>query len=299
MPPNARVVRSSCSGCHGVCQVLVHMEGDRVVKVTGDPDSPTSRGYICPKGAAAPEMLYHKDRLTHPLRRAGERGENRWERVSWDEAISEMVERFDRVRRESGTEYFAMAQGTGRPYTEFTIRFADAFGTPNFVSPGHNCFLPRVIASIITLGALPIADIYGFGGTMPACVMNWGCNHTETGAADGMCGAMFKRALKQAKKVIVVDPRRIGPAEIADYWLQLRPGSECALALAMINVIIGEDLYDHEFVEKYGFGFDRLAGHVRPFTPEWAEPITRVKRVLDPRRGEDLCNNEARVHPVG
>ena len=280
MSPTTRVVRSSCRGCHGVCQVLVHMEGDRVVRVAGDPDSPTSRGYICPKGAAAPEILYHKDRLTHPLKRAGMRGENRWERISWEEAISEITERLDRVRWESGTEYFALAQGTGRPYTEYTNRFANAFGTPNFVSPGHNCFLPRVIASSITVGALPVADIYGFGGEMPACVMNWGCNHTETGAADGMCGAMFKKALKQARKVIVVDPRRIGPAETADYWLQLRPGSECALALAMINVIISEDLYDHEFVEKYGFGFDRLAGHVRPFTPEWAAPVTRVSASL-------------------
>jgi anaerobic selenocysteine-containing dehydrogenase len=272
----ARVVRSSCRGCHGVCQVLVHIEGDRIVKVKGDPDSPTSRGYLCPKGAAAPEILYHKDRLTYPLKRAGRRGESRWERVSWDEAISGMVERLDRVRRESGSEYFAMAQGTGRPYTEFTIRFANAFGTPNFVGPGHLCYLPRVIASNITLGGLPIVDIYGFGGRTPACIMNWGCNHTETGAADGMCGSMFNRALRKAQKVIVVDPRRIGPAETADHWLQLRPGSECALALAMINVIITEEIYDHEFVEKYGFGFDRLAAHVRPFTPEWAEPVTRV-----------------------
>jgi len=271
-----RVVRTSCRGCHGVCQVLVHMEGDRVVRVAGDPDSPTSRGYLCPKGAAAPEILYHKGRLTHPLRRAGERGQNKWERISWDEAISEMVDRLDRIRRESGTEYFAMAQGTGRPYTEYTNRFAQAFGAPNFLSPGHNCFLPRVILSRITAGALPIADIYGFGGDMPACVMNWGCNHTETGASDGMCGAMFKRAFMQARKKIVVDPRRIGLAEKADYWLQLKPGSECALALAMMNVIIGEDLYDHEFVEQYGFGFDRLVDHVRPFTPEWAHSITRI-----------------------
>ncbi len=145
------------------------------------------------------------------MKRAGKRGENKWARISWDEAISEIADRLDRVRRESGTEYFAMAQGTGRPYTEYTNRFAHAFGTPNFISPGHNCFLPRVIASTITAGALPIADIYGFGGEMPACVMNWGCNHTETGAADGMCGAMFKRAFMQAKKKIVVDPRRIGP----------------------------------------------------------------------------------------
>ena len=277
MSSSARVIRSSCRGCHGVCQVLVRMKGDRVVKVTGDPDSPTSRGFLCPKGAAAPEMLYHKNRLTHPVRRAGARGENKWERVSWDEAISDMVERMDRIRRESGSEYFAIAQGTGRPYTEFTIRFANAFGTPNFVSPGHLCYIPRVVGSILTLGALPISDIYGFGGKTPACIMNWGCNSTETGAEDGMCGAMFKRALKKAEKVIVVDPRRIGPAEKADYWLQLRPGSECALALAMINTIITEDLYDHEFVENYSFGFDRLAEHIRPFTPEWAAPITRVK----------------------
>ncbi len=142
--------------------------------------------------------------------------------------------------------------------------------------PGHNCFLPRVILSTLTAGGLPIADIYGFGGEMPACVMNWGCNHTETGASDGMCGRLFKRAFMQAKKKIVVDPRRIGLAEKADYWLQLKPGSECALALAMINVVIGEDLYDHEFVEKYGFGFDRLADHVRPFTPEWAGLIAAI-----------------------
>jgi anaerobic selenocysteine-containing dehydrogenase len=208
------------------------------------------------------------------------RGDNRWKKISWDEAIAEITERLDRVRRESGTEYVALAQGTGRPYTEFTTRFANAFGTPNFVSPGHNCFLPRMIASGITVGDRPITDIYGFGGAMPACVMNWGCNHTETGASDGMCGAMFKQALKQAKKVIVVDPRRIGPAETADYWLQLRPGSECALALSMINVIISEGLYDHEFVEKYGFGFDRLTEHVRSFTPEWAAPITCVNKSL-------------------
>jgi anaerobic selenocysteine-containing dehydrogenase len=89
------VVRTSCRGCHGVCQVLVHMEKERVVKVAGDPESPTSRGFLCPKGSAAPEVLYHPDRLKYPLRRAGARGENKWERISWDEAIAEMVEHFD------------------------------------------------------------------------------------------------------------------------------------------------------------------------------------------------------------
>ena len=276
MVPENGVIRSSCRGCHGVCQVLVHMENGKVSKVTGDPNGLTSKGFICPKGIASPEVLYHPDRLATPLRRAGKRGENKWDAISWDEAIDEMVDRFDAIRKESGSEYLAVAQGTGRPYTEFTMRFANAFGTPNFVGPGHLCYLPRIIAAQITLGGLPVSDIYGYGGKTPACILIWGCNLTETGAADGMCSGMLRRAMQRAEKVIVVDPRRTGAAASADHWLQLRPGSECALALAMINVIITEKLYDKVFVQKYTSGFDALDQHVRSFTPDWAEPITRV-----------------------
>ena len=220
-----RVEQSACRMCHGVCQVLVHMEGDRVVKITGDPDSPTSRGYLCPKGAASPQLLYHPDRITHPLRRAGKRGENKWQRVSWDEALDEMADRLSAIKKESGSEYFAMMQGTGRPYTGFTARFANAFGTPNFTSSTHICYFPRVIASVFTLGQLPVCDVYGFGGESPACVVVWGCNVTYAGASDGMCGGMVQRAIQSARKVIVVDPRRIGPANKADHWLQVTAGN--------------------------------------------------------------------------
>ena len=271
------MVRSACRGCHGVCQVFVHLDGDKVVKITGDPDSPTSRGYLCPKGAASVELLYHPNRLTYPLRRAGKRGENKWERISWDAALDEMAEKLGTIKKESGSEYFGMMQGTGRPYTGFTTRFANAFGTPNFTGVAHLCYFPRWIASLFTLGQLPICDVYGFGGQMPACIVIWGCNVTQTGASDGMCGGMVQRALRKAKKVIVVDPRRIGPAEKADHWLQLRPGTDGALALAMLNVIISENLVDREFVDNYTSGFDKLVEHVRPFTPEWAAPITRLK----------------------
>lgn len=276
MSSETRVVRSACRGCHGICQVFVHLDGDRVVQVRGDPDSPTSRGYLCPKGQAAPKLLYHPDRLTHPLRRVGRRGENRWKRISWDEALHEISDKFTKIKNESGAEFVAIYQGTGRPHIEWTERFANAFGTPNFVGPAHLCFIPRVIASNITMGRLPVCDIYGFGGEMPACIMVWGCNITETGASDGMCGGMFSRALNQADKVIVVDPRRIRAAEKADHWLQLRPGTDGALALAMINTIIVEDLIDHDFVDNYTIGFEKLVQHVRGFTPEWAEPITSV-----------------------
>ncbi|OGP59540.1 MAG: dehydrogenase [Deltaproteobacteria bacterium RBG_13_61_14] len=272
-----RVVKSACRMCHGVCQVLVHLDGDRVIKVTGDPDSLTSKGYLCPKGAASPELLYHPDRLKYPLRRAGQRGENKWQRISWDEALDEMAARLTMIKKDSGSEYFGMMQGTGRPYTGFTTRFANAFGTPNFTGVAHLCYFPRWIASLGTLGQLPVADVYGFGNRGPECIVIWGCNITHTGASDGMCGGRVERALRQAKKIIVIDPRRIGPADRADHWLQLRPGTDGALALAMLHVVIAEELYDHEFVEKYTNGFEKLRVHVRPFTPEWAAPITRLK----------------------
>ncbi len=272
-----RIVRTACRGCHGVCQVFVHVdETGTVRRVTGDPDSATSRGYLCPKGAAGPEVLYHPDRLTRPLRRKGPRGGGQWETISWEEALSEIAGVFDTVRRESGSEYLAMCQGTGRPYTEFTARFLNAFGSPNFAGPGHNCFLPRVISSTLTVGWLPVPDIYGRGGRMPACILVFGNNAASSGAADGLCGGMIKRAMKVAHEVIVVDPRRTAVAASASRFLQLRPGSECALVLAMLHVIIGENLCCHDFVDRYCSGFEELAAHVKPFTPEWAEPLTRV-----------------------
>ena len=260
-----RIIRSACRGCHGVCQVLVHMEGDRVIKVTGDPDSPTSRGYLCPKGASAPELLYHPDRLKYPLRRAGNRGENRWDRISWDEALGEMTEKFEKIKREDGPAYVALAQGTGRPYMNLSLRFANAFGTPNFVAVAHICYAPRQLAGLVTLGQMPVTDVYGFGGEFPSCLVIWGCNVTETGASDGMCGGMIRRALAKARKVIVVDPRRIGPAEKADHWLQIRPGTDGSLALAMIHTMITEDLYDHDFVNNYTDGFDDSKGAHQTF----------------------------------
>lgn len=277
-----RIVRSACRMCHGVCQVLVHLEGEKVVKVTGDPESPVSCGYICAKGAASPELLYHPDRILRPLKRAGKRGENLWVPVSWEDALGEMAERLLSIKQDSGSEYFGMTQGTGRPYENIYNRFANAFGTPNFTAPAHLCYLPRILVSLFTLGfpLMPICDVYHHEGSRdPACVVIWGCNLTGPlghDSSDGMCGGMLSKAMKKARKVIVIDPRRISPAEKADHWLQVRPGTDGALALAMINVIISEDLIDHEFVSSYTFGFDRLVQHIKEFTPEWAEPITRV-----------------------
>ncbi len=271
-----RIVKSACRMCHGACGTLVHLKNGRVTKVTGDPECPTSHGYICPKGKASVELLYHPDRLKYPLKRIGARGENQWERISWDEALDTVAGEFLRIKKEFGVEAIAGMQGTGRPYMAFFQRFLNALGTPNRPGHGHICYIPKLAASGMTCGALPVCDYYGFGGVYPECILVWGCDIKAAGASDGMCGYQLTRAVNRGAKVIVIDPRKTQIASKADHWLQLRPGTDDALALGMLHVIIKEGLYDKAFVQNWTIGFDGLAKRVQDFTPERVEDITWV-----------------------
>ena len=271
------VVKSTCRMCHGVCGVLVHMKNGEVVKVTGDHDCPTSLGYTCAKGRASVELLYHPDRLKFPLKRAGVRGENKWQRISWDEALDTITSEFLKVKREFGVQSIAGSQGTGRPYTVFFGRFLNSLGTPTMFGGGHICYIPRLASSAMTCGTLPICDYYGFGGIYPKCVVVWGCNIIEAGASDGMCSYQLTRTLRRpGTKSIVIDPRRIGHAAKADHWLQIRPGTDDALALGMLCVIIKEKLYDEDFVSRWTIGFEELRERVESYTPERIAEITWI-----------------------
>jgi anaerobic selenocysteine-containing dehydrogenase len=260
--------------CHGGCGVLIHVSGGRIVRIEGDPESPLNEGRLCPKGAASVDHVYHPDRLTHPLRRVGERGSGRFERVTWDEALDEIAARLNEIRGSDGPEAVALGTGTGRHHFHWVPRFANALGTPNWCEPGTaQCFLPRINVCVLTFGDYPVCDYYG--ETPPACILAWGHNPLDSGP-DGEIGFRVRAALKHGPKVVVVDPRRTRLAANADLWLQLRPGTDDALALAMLNVIITEGLYDKEFVDEWTFGFGPLSERVEPCTPEWAEPITWV-----------------------
>ena len=270
------IVKSTCRMCHGVCGVLVHIKDNRVVKVSGDPDCPTSLGYTCAKGRASPELLYHPDRLKFPLKRAGAKGENKWQRISWEEALDTIASEFLKVKHEYGVQSIASFQGTGRPYMAFFVRFMNSLGTPTQSGFAHICYIPRVQSSKMTCGALPVCDYYGFGGVYPKCVLVWGCNITESGAADGMCGYQLTQTIKRGAKLIVVDPRKIKIAAKADHWLQVRPGTDDALALGMLNVIIKEGLYDKDFVSKWTIGFDDFRERVESYPPERVAEITWI-----------------------
>jgi anaerobic selenocysteine-containing dehydrogenase len=227
-------VRSVCQGCHVECGVLVHVSNGKVTKVEGDPEHPMNRGYTCVKGRAQPQVVHHPDRLKHPLRRVGERGSGKWERISWDEALDGIAEKFTEVREKYGVESIAGIHGTG----------------------------PRS-----TLYANPLL-ITALG------IMVMGGNPLVSHPARGMDILEAKR--KRNSKLIVIDPRRIELASKADLWLQIRPGTDVALALGMMKTIIDEELYDKAFVEKWCHGFEELRERVQEYPLEKVAELTWV-----------------------
>ncbi len=276
-----KIVHSNCRGCHGGCGVLVHVrdgaDADRpsaasvITRIEGDPDFPTNRGSMCSKGLAFAQLVYHPDRLKYPVKRAGARGEGKWERITWDEALDTIADRISRVKAENGAESVVLGYGTGRNYEAFLYRFANLFGTPNVITAGHMCYGPRIAATSITCGRLPVCDYAG----KPRLVMVWGNNVVWTNA-DEYKGTDLSMALSNGAKLIVVDPRLTYLAGRADIWLQLRPGTDTALALGMANVIINEGLYDRAFVEKYVHGWDKFVERVNQYSPERVAEITWV-----------------------
>ena len=271
---NDTVLKSVCRSCHGGCGVLLHVKEGVLLKVEGDRESPLNHGRLCPIGTVTTDLVYHPNRLKYPLRRKGNRQSGDWERISWDEALDEITERLTSIRERYGSEAIALGTGTGRHHIRWVSRFGHALGTPNWCEPGFaQCFHPRVNTSILTLGDFPVCDYTG--ETPPACIMYWGHNPTLSGP-DGETRFNVLEALEHHPQIIVVDPRRTGLAEKAHIWLQIRPGADDALALAMINVIISENLYNAPFVTQWTHGFAELAAHVNRYTPEWAEPITWI-----------------------
>ncbi len=275
LPVDEQVFKSVCRICHGGCGALVFVKDGKVVRVKGDVESPMNKGWMCVKGMNTPEIANHPDRLHQPLRRIEERGGGQWRHVSWDESLDNIASLLDKFRKESGPESIVLGQGTGRHHYMHTVRFANALGTPNWYEPGlAQCFIPRITVSNLTYGGFTVGDYYG--EVSPKCILFWGHNPLVSGA-DGELSISVKRALDKGAIGIAIDPRKSESAKRCKLWLGIRPGTDAALALAMINVIINENIYDRDFVEKWTVGFEQLKDHIKGYTPEWAEKITRIK----------------------
>lgn len=248
--PSTETIRTMCRMCHGGCGVLVTLENGTPVDIKGDPDCITNLGYICTKGRASASYSSDPTRITYPMRRVGPRGSGKWERVSWKEALDLVEEKCKETIASHGPEYIAKACGTGREWNNFGNRFFNALGAVLNVGRSPLCYFPRVVVAGQTLGAkIPVADFYGFGGQLPRCILVWGNDPFNN--ADGMIGGRLRPALKAGAKIITIDPVKTHWAKRAECWLQVRPVTDGALALGLLNVVVGEGLYDDAFVRRW------------------------------------------------
>jgi anaerobic selenocysteine-containing dehydrogenase len=251
---------SAGAGCHGGCGVLAHIEDGRLVKIEGDPDHPWNQGRICARCLAMTKYVYHPDRLTKPLLRAGERGEGKWREITWDEAFDYIEEKMTKIRAEYGAESVIFSMGTGRDIGPWLCMLAYAYGSPNvmFALSGLACYSPRIAAVATVQGDYCILDASQWlperyadpRYTRPECIVIWGYNIPST-CPDNVFGHWIIDLMKQGTKIICIDPRLSFFASRADVWLQLRPGTDGAVAMGFLNVIINEGLYDRKFVEDW------------------------------------------------
>ncbi len=272
-----RIVRAACHFCHGNCGVLVYVEKGRVVKVEGDRKNPFSKGYICERAEHAVKWLYHPQQLKYPLKRVGERGESRWKQVTWKEALDEIAEKLEELREKYGPECLAFCEGTYRSDQVWArARFASLFGNPqNVIDPGTICFCcDRAVDKAICGYPLNFTAELDKSN----CVVLWGTRPTVEREYDHSWRLFEERLIKgkPKPKLIVIDPRLTEESRYADFWLKIRPGTDAALALAWINVIIEDRLYDEEFVTRWCYGFDKLQKHVKKYTPSWASKLTWI-----------------------
>lgn len=268
----------SAPGCHLGCGVLMYSDGDKIVRVEGDPDNPYNQGRLCVRCLALKEAVNHEDRILYPMKRAREdRGKDVWERISWDEALDTIEERFNYYKEHYGAESVLFWQGTGRDIAPYISRLAWSFGSPNysFNIAQHSCYVPRILACRLLTGEFWVGDFsQQFADRFdnseweaPDVIVIWG-NDPLVANSDGAYGHWVVDCMQRGSRILCIDPRLTWLAANADVWVQLRPGTDPALALGMANVIIKEDLYDHDFVERWAYGFDEFKEHVEEYTPE-------------------------------
>lgn len=274
MANEKKIIKTSCRSCHGGCGVLVTVEGGIITGIEGNPEWPT-RGTMCSKGLASFQHINNPNRILHPMRRTGERGEGKWEKIGWEEALDSIASKILDYKARFGANSIGIGQGTSRGYMQYNTRLKNSIGTAHQLSAGHVCFFPRLELYGLTVGSRLYCDYHGWGGEFPRTHIMW-AKQLEYTNADGEMGVWFLDSLDKAKNLIIVDPRVTALTGRANLWLQIRPGTDAALALGMMNVIINEGLYDKEFVHNWTHGFSQLQERVQEYPPGRVSEITWI-----------------------
>ncbi|MFC1871046.1 molybdopterin-dependent oxidoreductase [Chloroflexota bacterium] len=285
MSESVEMIQTVCGFCHAKCGMVIETQNGVIQKINGNQRHPANRGILCPKGLAAKELVYSPGRLQYPLKKTNVG----FERISWDEALDTIASRLIDIKGKHGANTLVLC--CGAPITEETAygytQLVAAYGSSNFTGPAHLCSVPRNLALQLVHGDRSQPDY-----EHTRLMLMWGANPTdsrqlaENSPAYGGFDQIIYKARKRGAKLLVIDPKRTDIAAQADEWIQINIGTDLALGLSMLNVIISEALFDKEFVDNWTIGFNELSIHVRHYTPLWAEGITGVKasKIVDVAR---------------
>jgi thiosulfate reductase / polysulfide reductase chain A len=268
---DVKVVPSTCCECSVHCGSLIHVRNGAVEDIKPNPAHPLSKGAFCLKGLKGSTGLTYSDRrLLHPLRRTGERGEGKWERISWDEALGHAADHYAAVREKYGP--LALVGACNNVYFGrgvAVVMLLRSLGSPNWMINQDLCGGCRAVS----LRSTGLDITRGEDIDNARCALVVGRNSYE---ADPIEWIALKKLKKRGGQIVVIDPKRIPTVGIADIWLRPKPGTDAAIGLAMIHVMIEEGLFDREFVDRATHGFDKLRDRAGEFTPDRAETLTGV-----------------------
>jgi len=265
--------RTICFSCSQQCGHIAYLRDGEVVRLQGDRDHPRTGGFICPKGAQAPQLHYSPDRVHHPLKRRGARGDNDWQTISWDQALGEISETIMRLAADHGAESIAHSGGTTRGSDSgIGKRFMNLLGSPNMVAQDKICVGPTAMGEYLTYGFGPTLATPPVPGVTKTLVL-WGRRPTQSARP---AWRVMEKAFAEGTRLIVIDPARTEEAARAELWLQPRPGTDAALGLGLLNEIIVSGRYDADFVARETIGFEALKARAAEFPVDHVAAITGV-----------------------
>jgi thiosulfate reductase / polysulfide reductase chain A len=262
-------IPTMCEMCVWRCGVRAKVVNGRVVKLEGNPEHPHSLGRLCARGQSGLMTTYDPDRVLHPLIRVGKRGEGLFRQASWDEALDLVAKNMQAIKDKYGPQAMVFSSTHNLSQVQFE-NLLNAFGSPNYGTQRSLCFNAMIVANLMTYGMEEPARDY----SQLKYLILTGRNLTE--AISTSETSALVDAIARGVKVVYLDPRFTKTASKATEWLPIRPGTDLAFHLALLNVVIADQRYDADFVNQYTTGFDELAAEVAPYTPEWAAPITGI-----------------------
>jgi len=262
-------IPTMCEMCVWRCGVLAKVEAGRVVKLEGNPENPHSKGKLCARGQSGLMNTYDPDRVLSPLVRVGKRGEGKFRTASWDEALDIVADKMLQIKEKFGPEAMVFSSTHSLSQVGFE-NLLNGYGSPNYGTQRSLCFNAMIVANLMTYGMEEPGRKYD---ELKYIILT-GRNLTE--AISTSETSELVDAIARGAKVVYLDPRFTKTASKATQWCPIKPGTDLAFHLALINVIIQEERYDREFIDKYTVGFDELAQATSSFTPAWAAPLTGI-----------------------